>query len=99
LTRALRIMAGQYRNQHFIDQITKRIDEIRMQKGIVQEDIADRTGFTLKQVWRILNGQHNFAVSVLESIANALEVHPSELLNFDFESTKHPPTRKERKGK
>lgn len=92
-------MAGQYRNQEFIDQITKRIDEIRTQKGIVQEDIADRTGFTLKQVWRVLNGQHNFAVSVLEAIANALEVHLSELLKFDFELIKHPPTRKERKGK
>lgn len=92
-------MAGQYRNQDFINQITKRIDEIRTQKGIVQEDIADRTGFTLKQVWRILNGQHNFAVSVLEAIANALEVHPSELLKFDFETSKHPPTRRERKGK
>ncbi len=92
-------MGAQYRNQEFIDQITKRIDEIRTQKGIVQEDIADRTGFTLKQVWRILNGQHNFAVSVLEAIANALEVHPAELLNFDFKSQKNLPTRKERKGK
>ena len=92
-------MGVQYRNQQFIDQITKRIEEIRFKKGIVQEDIVDRTGFTLKQVWRILNGQHNFAVSTIEAIANALEVHPRELLDFDFKQTKYPPTRKERKGK
>jgi len=92
-------MGIQYRNQPFIDQITKRIDEIRLKKGIVQEDIADRTGFTLKQVWRILNGQHNFAVSTIEAIANALEVHPKELLNFEFTQKKHLSLRKERKGK
>jgi len=92
-------MAIQYRNQHFIDQITKRINEIRTEKGIVQEDIADRTGFTLKQVWRLLNGQHNFAISNIEAIANALQVHPKELFDFDFKMVKHPPTRKERKGK
>ena len=92
-------MAIQYRNQEFIDQITKRIEEIRKEKGIVQEDIADRTGFTLKQVWRLLNGQHNFAISNIEAIANALQVHPKELFNFDFELVKQPPSRKERKSK
>ena len=47
----------------------------------------------------MLSGKSNFAISNLEAIANALEVHPKELLNFDFEIPKHPPTRKERKGK
>jgi transcriptional regulator with XRE-family HTH domain len=87
-------MGVQYRNQQFIDQITKRIEEIRAEKGIVQEDIAERTGFTLKQVWRLLNGQHNFAISNIEAIANALQVHPRELFDFDFQLTKQPPTRK-----
>ena len=92
-------MAGQYRNQEFIENIAKRIEDIRLQKGIVQEDIVERTGFTQKQVWLMLSGKSNFAISHLEAIANALEVHPKELFNFDFELTKHPPTRKERKGK
>jgi len=92
-------MAKQYRNQEFIDLITKRIEEIRLQKGIVQEDIVERSGFTQKQVWLMLSGKNNFAISHLEAIANALEVHPKELLNFDFELVKQPPTRKERKAK
>jgi transcriptional regulator with XRE-family HTH domain len=96
---ALRNMAEKYRNQEFIDQITKRIDEIRTEKGIVQEDIVDRTGFTLKQVWLMLSGKSNFAISNLEAIAKALGVHPKDLLDFDFELTKHTATRKERKGK
>ncbi|MDT3402295.1 helix-turn-helix domain-containing protein [Mucilaginibacter terrae] len=92
-------MAEQYRNQEFIDQIAKRIEEIRLQKGIVQEDIVERTGFTQKQVWLMLSGKSNFAISHLQAIANALEVHPKELLDFDFDYVKHPPTRRERKGK
>jgi transcriptional regulator with XRE-family HTH domain len=92
-------MTDKYRNQQFIDNITKRIDEIRAEKGIVQEDIVDRTGFTLKQVWLLLSGKSNFAISNLEAIAKALEVHPKELLDFDVPITTHDPLRKDRKTK
>jgi transcriptional regulator with XRE-family HTH domain len=92
-------MGKQYRNQIFIDAITKRINDIRLEKGIVQEDIVDRTGFTQKQVWRILNGESNFSVSSIEAICNALEIQPKELLNFDIIITKYPPLRRDRKGK
>ncbi|MGN6396668.1 MAG: helix-turn-helix domain-containing protein [Mucilaginibacter sp.] len=92
-------MAKQYRNQDFIDKINKRIAEIREQKGIVQEDIVDRTGFTQKQVWNILSGVNNPSVSTIEAISRALEIHPKELFDFDYHVIKQPPTRKERKGK
>lgn len=92
-------MAKQYRNQEFIDQITNRISEIRAAKGIVQEDIVDRTGFTLKQVWKILNGKINPTISTIEAVAKALEVHIKELLDFDFDIPKYPPLRKDRKSK
>lgn len=90
-------MGKQYRNQAFIDQINKRIAEIREQKGIVQEDIVDRTGFTQKQVWSILSGVNNTSVSSIEAISKALEIHPRELFDFEFEIVKQPPTRKQRK--
>jgi transcriptional regulator with XRE-family HTH domain len=93
------IMAKQYRSQDFIDQIVKRIDKIRLEKGIVQEDIVERTGFTQKQVWLMLSGKSNFAISHLEAIAKALQVQPKELLDFELSLTDYPPTRKERKGK
>jgi transcriptional regulator with XRE-family HTH domain len=65
----------------------------------VQEDIVDRTGFTQKQVWNILNGKSNPSISSLEAICKALEVHPKELFDFDFIIPKNPPLRKERKSK
>lgn len=92
-------MGKQYRNQDFIDQITKKISEIRDRKGIVQEDIVDRTGFTQKQVWNLLSGKNNPTISSIEAICKALEIHPKELFDFVFEIPKHPPLRKERKGK
>lgn len=92
-------MAKQYRNQDFIDKINKRIAEIREEKGIVQEDIVDRTGFTQKQVWNILSGVNNPSVSTIEAVSRALEVHPKELFDFDYKVVKQSPTRKERKGK
>jgi transcriptional regulator with XRE-family HTH domain len=92
-------MGSQYRDQKFIEHVCAKIIEIRKSKGIVQEDLVDRTGFNLKQIGNIERGISNFSISNLAQIARALEVHPKELLDFDFDIPKHPPTRKERKGK
>lgn len=92
-------MGSQYRDQKFIEQVCAKIKEIRKKKGIVQEDLVDRTGFDIKQIGNIENGISNTSISNIAQIARALEVHPRELLDFDFELVEYPPTRKERKGK
>jgi transcriptional regulator with XRE-family HTH domain len=92
-------MGKQYRDQDFIDKICKRILEIRKEKGIVQEDLVDRTGFNLKQIGNIERGISNTSISNIAAIARALEVHPNELLKFDFDIPKYPPLRKDRKRK
>ncbi len=92
-------MGSQYRDQKFIEQVCKKIIEIRKLKGIVQEDLVERTGFDIRQIGNIERGISNTSISNLAQIARALEVHPKELLDFDFELQNFPPTRKERKGK
>ncbi|AFD05339.1 helix-turn-helix domain-containing protein [Solitalea canadensis] len=92
-------MSEQYRDQEFIDNIRKRIREIREIKGIVQEDIVDRTGFNIAQIGRIERGISNTSISNIAAIARALEVHPRELLDFEFEIPNYPPLRKDRKAK
>ena len=89
----------QYRDQEFIDKVRARISEIRAEKGIVQEDLVDRTGFNIAQVGRIERGISNFSISSISAIARALEVHPRELLDFDFPLPKQQPLRKDRKAK
>ncbi|GAA4910153.1 helix-turn-helix domain-containing protein [Mucilaginibacter defluvii] len=92
-------MGSQYRDQKFIDQVCKKIIEIRKAKGLVQEDLVERTGFDIRQIGNIERGISNTSISNIAQIARALEVHPKELLDFDFELLKQPPTRRERKGK
>jgi len=92
-------MGSQYRDQKFIEQFCKKIIEIRKAKGIVQEDLVERTGFDIRQIGNIERGISNTSISNLAQIARALGVHPKELLDFDFEFVENPPTRKERKGK
>ena len=91
-------MASQYRDQEFIKKVCEKIIEIRKRKGIVQEDLVDRTGFGIKQIGNIERGVSNTSISNIAAIAKALGVHPKELLDFDFELPKFPPLRKDRKG-
>jgi transcriptional regulator with XRE-family HTH domain len=92
-------MGKQYRDQEFIQKICAKIIEIRKRKGIVQEDLVDRTGFNLKQVGNIERGISNTSISNLAAIARALEVHPRELLDFEFDIPQNSPLRKDRKSK
>lgn len=92
-------MGSQYRDQKFIEQVCNRIVDIRKKKGIVQEDLVERTGFDIRQIGNIERGISNTSISNLAAIAKALEVHPRELLDFEFELPKYPPLRKDRKGK
>ncbi|WP_143959143.1 helix-turn-helix domain-containing protein [Litoribacter populi] len=73
-----------YRDQKFIDQVGRKIAELRKSKSISQEDLVDLTGFTLSQIGRIERGEINTSLSHLSKIAYALKVHPKELLDFDF---------------
>jgi len=91
------LMGNQYRDQDFIDKICQKIIEIRKSKGIVQEDLVDRTGFNLKQIGNIERGVSNTSISNIAAIARALEVHPRELLDFDFDIPKNEYSRRERK--
>lgn len=92
-------MGSQYRDQEFIDKVCQKILEIRLKKGIVQEDLVDRTGFGIKQIGNIERGISNTSISNIAAIARALEIHPKELLDFDFHIPDHPDSRKARKKK
>lgn len=90
-------MGSQYRDQEFINKVCQKILEIRLKKGIVQEDLVDRTGFGIKQIGNIERGVSNTSISNIAAIARALEVHPRELLDFEFDIPKYADSRKRRK--
>ena len=55
-----------------------------MEKGISQEELADRADLTLSQVGRIERGLLNTSLTMIYLLAKALDVKPHELLMFDI---------------
>lgn len=69
--------------------LAKRLKELRSEKKLSQEDLADNSEITLSQIARIETAKINPTVSTIFKIARGLEVSPKEL--FDFELTKKKP--------
>lgn len=76
-----------YRDQDFIARVGKRVVEIRKRKNISQEDLIERSGLTLSQIGRVERAEINTSISMIALIANCLGVHPSEILDVEFEIT------------
>jgi transcriptional regulator with XRE-family HTH domain len=61
-------------------QIGEKIREIRNQKNVSIEALANECGVDYSQVNRMELGKVNFSISYLNKIANALGVDPKTLL-------------------
>lgn len=70
--------------------LAKRLKEIRLEKGISQEELAYRSEITLSQIARIETIRTNPTVSTIFKFARALEVPLKDLFNFEL-----PPDSKE----
>lgn len=64
--------------------LSKRLKEIRYEKGISQEELAYRSDLTLSQIARIETLKTNPTISTLFKIIRSLEIKPSYLFNFDL---------------
>ena len=76
------MFVGYKRHEKFISAFGKNLRKIRLAKGISQEDLADKADLTLSQVGRIERGVINTSISMVYSLATALEIEPHELLRF-----------------
>jgi len=64
--------------------LAKRLKEIRLEKGISQEELAYRSELTLSQIARIETIKTNPTISTLFKLIRTLEISPSELFNFEL---------------
>lgn len=55
------------------------------EKGIVLEDLADRTGIEYAQIYRIVRGSRNTSFSNVIAVFRAAEFQPGDILNFEIE--------------
>lgn len=69
--------------------IGKRISEIRINNNQTQQDIEFLTAIDSAEVSKYESGKRNLTLKTLMKFASALQVHPKELFDFDFDITKY----------
>jgi len=68
--------------ENFIINLGVHIRQLRESKNLSQQDLADDCGIPKVQIGRIERAKINTTVRTLIKIANALEMQPKDLLNF-----------------
>ena len=58
--------------------------EIRKNKNITQEQLAEEADLSLSQIARIETGVINTSVNTIYTIATTLDVAPKEFFDFDL---------------
>jgi len=62
-----------------------RISEIRLKNNQTQQDIEFLTGIDSAEVSKYESGKRNLTLKTLMKFARALQVHPKELFDFEFD--------------
>lgn len=62
--------------------VGKRIQQIRIEKNISQQDLAARCNFEKSNMSRLEAGRANATLSTLEIVSKALEIEVVELFKF-----------------
>lgn len=69
--------------------IGKKIHDVRIKNKQTQNDIEFLTGIDTADVSKHEKGKKNLTLKTLMKFALALNVHPKELLDFEFDITKY----------
>ncbi|WP_269241295.1 helix-turn-helix domain-containing protein [Flavobacterium limnophilum] len=64
-------------------QVGKRIQKIRQEKSISQQDLAAKCNFEKSNMSRLEAGRANATLSTLEIVSKALEINIIELFKFN----------------
>jgi transcriptional regulator with XRE-family HTH domain len=67
--------------QPLYKKLGERIERLRKEKGLTQEELAEKAGLHRAYFWDIENGR-NISIKTAYNIARALGVKLSELFNF-----------------
>lgn len=70
------------KEKEFLLSFALNLKIIRKQKGYTQESLAEKSGISESLIARIETGVVNTTIGVVNTLANALEIHPSELFKF-----------------
>ena len=68
----------------FLINLGRHIRQIRERKNLSQQNLADICDLPKTTIGRIERAEMNTTIKTLVKIANALEIEPKELLNFQL---------------
>ena len=71
---------AQHRDNIAIAILAKNVQKYRYQRNLTQEALANLCGLEYSQISRVERGLLNTSVSVIFTLAKALEIKPSQLL-------------------
>lgn len=75
-------------NQKYIKAFGERLRALREERKLSQRKLAEIAGIKYSQIGRIERGEQNTSLSSIYVLAKALEVTPSEFLDFKFSEKK-----------
>ncbi len=67
----------------------KKIEELRVEKGLSYRQLAQRCGVDHSNISKIEKGEINIRLSTILELAIGLEKNPKELFNFEFDINKY----------
>ena len=63
-----------------LNQLALKVKNLRVKRGLTQQDLADISQIDRKTVNRIENSSYSITLTTLFDLAEALEVKPSDLI-------------------
>ena len=75
-------------NQEYIKAFGERLRILREERKLSQRKLAEIAGIKYSQIGRIERGEQNTSLSSIYILAKALEITPSDFLDFKFSEKK-----------
>lgn len=70
-------------------ELQKRVKDLRIKKGLSQEELADKTGLSLRTIQRIEHGESVPRGDTLKRLSIALQVTPDDLIDWQVQEDKN----------
>jgi transcriptional regulator with XRE-family HTH domain len=64
----------------YLQSFGRRLQALRVQRGLSQEELADASGLGPAEVRRVERGQRDLSVIALADLAKALDIQPADLM-------------------
>lgn len=71
-----------FRDEIIMQKLGANVREIRLKKGLSQEELSYLSDLDMSQIGRIERGKVNTSISILHKIAVALKIELKELVDF-----------------